>query len=83
MRFRIISVLLLTVATICGLFGLLLMTGYLQLEIVDTTRSFLNKGSKGTQVDVKQDVEVAETDAKSVAVHPTGHVEAFEYADDN
>ncbi|KAE8175377.1 hypothetical protein B0I75DRAFT_136021, partial [Yarrowia lipolytica] len=88
MRFRLLSVLLLAVTTTCAVFALLFLTGYLHLQIVDTTRSFLNKGSKGVDVEVEQDIwremKTAQSAiAPTLVPRPSGHVAAFDYDDDN
>lgn len=75
--------LLLAVATTCAVFVFLFLTGYLHLEIVDTTRSFLNTGPKEVHQEMGR-VQSADwaVDKHSAIAHPTGHVIAFEYEDD-
>lgn len=87
MRFRILSILLLAVASTCAVFAFLFITGYLHLEIVDTTRSLLNKGSKDVDVEVKPEIGRVQSaqlavDKHSAIAHPSGHVIAFEYEDE-
>lgn len=83
MRFRILSMLLLAVATTCAVFVFLFITGYLHLEIVDTTRSLLKTGSKEVNQEIGrvQSADLA-VDKPSAIAHPPGHVIAFEYDDD-